>query len=163
MDACVAVHAYEGVVAREVLAMKGGGVHATTRSMAAAMWHRARPMIESDAVVTWAPTAKKRRRTRGYDQAEELARAFGREAGLAVHDLAKRVSPHAQHGAGRSDRARVGFDARPVFPLGNWPQIVVVDDVRTTGATFGAIARAIRDVGAEKIIGISYAATPARR
>ena len=143
--------------------MKASGRHAMSGAMAADMLARVEPFLNVETVLTWAPTGGQRRRRRGYDQAEELAREMASQSALPILGLLKRVTATAQHGADRARRESVEFVGRPVFSSAHWPQIVIVDDVRTTGATFGAAARAIRDVGGKKIIGIAYAATPSRR
>ena len=163
LDACLAAYSYESVVKHEVLAMKAAGRYAVIPSMAGEMFRILGAAISPDAIVTWAPTTRERRQRRGFDHAEELARAFGRFSGLPVARILRRVSRSAQHGSDRQGREAVRFSARPMFAGGEWPQIVIVDDVRTTGATFGAAARAIRDRGGREIIGIAYAATPDRR
>ncbi len=162
LNECLAVYAYESVVAHEVLAMKATGRTATISSMAAKMIEILAPSLRGvdRPLITWAPTSTQRRRQRGFDQAEELARAIGRQAGASVVSVLQRVSTSAQQGANRLDRSDVGFRSWNLFPDGEWPVVVVVDDVRTTGATLGAAARAIRDSGAKEIIGIAYAATP---
>ncbi len=163
LRACVAAFAYEGAVKHEVLSMKATGRFGAVPFMAKAMYSVIEPALYPDTLITWAPTSKRRAKQRGFDQAEELARCLARMSGLVAVRALDRVSAGAQHGADRVARSGVEFRARPLFGPGAWPEIVVVDDVRTTGATFGAAARAIRDKGGEKIIGIAYAATPERR
>ena len=163
LDACLAAFAYDGVVAHEVLSMKASGRFGALPFMAQAMYGVVKPSLRPDSLITWPPTSKRRAAHRGFDQAEELARALARQSGLVAARVLDRVSTAAQHGADLRGRSAVAFRARSLFAPGEWPPIVLVDDVRTTGATFGAAARAIRDKGGEKIIGIAYAATPQRR
>ena len=59
--------------------------------------------VEAD-VVTWVPTTAARRRARGFDQAELLARAVGRRSGVPVRSLLRRVDGEAQ--TGRDAKAR---------------------------------------------------------
>jgi predicted amidophosphoribosyltransferase len=163
LSACLAPFAYDGVVKHEVLSMKATGRFGTVPFMARAMYEEIRPMLHPDVLIMWPPTSKHRARERGFDQAEELARSLATISGcVAVRGLV-RLTQRAQHGNSLAHRSDVAFRARSLFSPGQWPDVLLVDDVRTTGATFGAAARAIRDKGGEKIIGIAYAATPHRR
>ncbi|MGI8730404.1 MAG: ComF family protein, partial [Solirubrobacteraceae bacterium] len=51
--------------------------------------------------------------------------------------------------------ARLGFAARGPAP----PQVVLVDDVHTTGATLSACASALRAAGARRVVAVTWART----
>ncbi len=111
-------------------------------------------------VVTWAPTSSRRRRQRGFDQAEEIARTVGRQLGVPTRRLLARPgSSTAQTGKNRSERLDgPEFIAKP----GLWGRnVVVVDDVVTTGATLLAAADALRQQGARDVTLAAVASTPA--
>lgn len=107
--------------------------------------------------VTWAPTSPQRRRSRGFDQAELLARSLGREAGLPVVGLLRRVDAAGQTGRSRSQRS-----CAPVFATRRTPPaaVLVVDDVITTGATLQAAAESLVGAGAEQVGAVVAGATP---
>ena len=109
------------------------------------------------AAVTWAPTSAQRRRRRGFDQAELLARALGREAGLPVVSLLRRVDAAGQTGRSRSQRYRA-----PVFAPRRPPPgaVLLVDDVITTGATLQAAATSLIRGGAQQVDAVVAGATP---
>ena len=81
--------------------------------------------------VTWVPVSAKRRRKRGYDQAELLARQTA--ALLGAYEA---VEPDA-------------FSGR---------RILLVDDVVTTGATASECSRVLRTAGAKDVVLAAFAA-----
>ncbi|CAB4323451.1 MAG: hypothetical protein F2520_05900 [Actinobacteria bacterium] len=129
-------------------------------------------MVPGDVVdelgcVSWAPTATRRRRERGFDQAQIMARIVGRELGLPTRRLLRRSSAAAQTGRTRTERL-----SGPVFTplrdrgsdshrrLTTPSSILIVDDVCTTGATLIAAARALAGSG-RAVHGLVIARTPA--
>ena len=85
-----AAFAYAGA-GRELLArLKYRNQRSSVRWLASAMVGALPAGLAVDAV-TWAPTSPQRRRSRGFDQAELLARSLGREAALPVVGLLRRV------------------------------------------------------------------------
>jgi len=104
-------------------------------------------------VVTWVPLASRRKAERGFDQARVLASSVGREIGVPVRGLLRRVvssGPQAKRDAdARREAMRGSFAirARAVVP----DRVLLVDDVLTTGATASACAEVLLEHGASQV------------
>jgi predicted amidophosphoribosyltransferase len=152
---CRAAVAYDAGAKGELVGLKNRGERARVTRWADEL-ARLVPPVEG-LVVTWAPTGDRRRRRRGFDQAELLARAVARRRGLPVVRLLRRLPGVAQAGRTASERR-----AGPVFVARRaWPgPVLVIDDVATTGATLSAAALALRGAGAEAVHGLVVARAP---
>jgi predicted amidophosphoribosyltransferase len=152
-----AVLAYAGDGRRLVHALKYRNGRAAARSLGAAMAELVG--VGQVDVVTWAPTAGARRRARGYDQAEVLARAVALYLGVPCRRLLRRIG-RAGPQTGRSRAERLG--AGPTFVAARSPKgrVLVVDDVVTTGSTLHAATVALLTAGATALRAVAAAATP---
>ena len=151
-----ALVSYEGVARELVAALKFRHARRLARPLAAGMAGLVPPGVAE--VVTWAPTSAARRRHRGYDQAELLARALAAELDLPCRSLLERRRRRPPDGsrprpaAGRAPRSGPGHRCRA--------RVLVVDDVTTTGATLLAAAAALQPAGAALVLPLAFAATP---
>ena len=104
------------------------------------------------------PLGAARHRARGYNQSERIAAALGARTGLPVRvDLLQRVretetqtalTPEARHA-----NVAGAFRAGAVQGL----QLVLVDDVFTTGATLAAAAAVLAEAGAKGVEAVTFA------
>jgi predicted amidophosphoribosyltransferase len=109
-------------------------------------------------IVTWAPTTAVRRRQRGFDQAELLARAVARRLGLPCRSLLARRPGPPQTGRALAER-RGGPGFRPRRAVSG-RSVLIVDDVVTSGSTAAAAAGALRSAGARSVVVLAAARTP---
>ena len=108
-------------------------------------------------VVVPVPTTRKRRRRRGYNQAEQLARAFAFRTGRrCLPLLVRRGESGTQTSLQPLERAanvagafELAGEARPHV---NTQHLLLVDDVMTTGATAAECARALVEQGGARCV-----------
>ncbi len=108
-------------------------------------------------LITWVPLSPERLKKRGYDQAMLLAMAAALELGdVAVETLRKVRDTGAQSGLGKDDSARqanVLGAYQVVDPeLAEGRQVLLIDDVITTGSTISECARTLRSAGAAGVV-----------
>ena len=108
-------------------------------------------------VVTWAPTTSRHQHERGMDHAELIARHVGVLLTLPTKRLLRRVNTISQTGLDRGERLiSPEFVARP---LGRYRNVLIIDDVVTTGATFRAATRALVAVGVQSVVCVAPSRT----
>lgn len=106
-------------------------------------------------IITWVPVSKKRRRKRGYDQAELLAKATANELGcIAVPVLEKFRDIPPQSGISDAARRRANvlgvYRMRPGADV-RGKHVLLIDDILTTGATLSEAARVLLEAGAGEV------------
>jgi ComF family protein len=157
---------YEGPARSMVRALKFRGALRLVEAMAAQMAANAPPELIAERSLVPVPLHPARRRRRGFNQGEELARALAGRLGLQVIDCLVRSGGGAlatQVGLGRDERlagleGSVRMRQGAPVPL----RALLVDDVVTTGATLAECARALAAAGVVDVAAVAYARTPGR-
>jgi ComF family protein len=111
-----------------------------------------------DGVVA-VPMHPRKLRRRGYNQAELLARRFARASrtpllAQALRKIRENDPQSTLHREERAANVRRAFAAGPAVARRN---LILVDDICTTGATLRACAKALRDEGAERVVALTVA------
>lgn len=100
------------------------------------------------------PMYDKKRRRRGYNQAQVLAEKLGEELTIPVdsESVARVLPTTPQKLKGRQDRRKNLKDAfRMKKVLNGIENVLVVDDIYTTGATVEKVAECLKKAGAKHI------------
>jgi competence protein ComFC len=169
LDSCRALLVYDGPARQLVTNLKYRNDRRVVSWLVEAMATLLEP--SPTAVVTWVPTTPERRRRRGFDQAGLLARGLARRWDVPCLDLLVRDPGPPQTGRSLSERQsgiavrlkpdRPRRQARQAgLPGVSGRQVVLVDDVVTTGATLRDAATVLRRGGASSVVGVALARTP---
>lgn len=109
-------------------------------------------------IIVPVPIHPERKKARGYNQAEEIARPIAALSGIRLSPelLVRRERTGPMKKLSRAERFSNMRNAIAVRPGAFVPdRVLVVDDIYTTGATVNAAAGALRDAGARQIYFLS--------
>lgn len=158
IDDGFAAVAYTGVARDLVAALKFSRLLVVADICSELLLGRAPTSLLVGTVVP-VPASRIRSVTRGFDPAEEIATRLARSTNLVCNPFALgRRDFRRQRGRGRHARL-----ARPPTISAHEPvqgEVLLVDDVSTTGATLNACARALRIAGATRVRALVFATVP---
>jgi len=155
----VAFHGrYEGELRNLILDFKFGGGLSQGRLLGrllAETWQRGGGEPGPAGLLVPVPLHPRRLAWRGFNQSLELAKVAGRLLHLAVAAEAmarvRHTTPQSQlPGPRRRENIQGAFVADPAVAAGQ--NIILVDDVMTTGATVETAARALSQAGAARVV-----------
>jgi ComF family protein len=119
------------------------------------------PPEPSDPLAIPVPTTPERRRIRGYNQASVLAEVVSKELGIPLVEGLSRAKGGTQVKAGpRERRKKVEGVFKVVFPARSrirGRDVILIDDVLTTGATASSAASALCENGACSVHLLTFA------
>ena len=148
---------YNAVSRALVLGLKSGGHTDGVARLATWMARAGDDLLVRDACLVPVPLHWRRRVQRRFNQSALLGRALAKRQGLRFcpHLLVRRRATPSQGGLGaRARRSNVAgaFMVPPRYRAGvKDAHIILVDDVRTTGATLDACARPLLAAGAARV------------
>lgn len=158
---CWSPLAYQAQVREAVQRYKFAPAPAYGRPFGLLMAQCARDQGVEAELVTWAPLSKKRRRKRGFDQGELLARTVGECLALPVLPMlekSRHTVPQSSlpDGAARRANALGAYSLLPGRRI-EGGRVLLVDDVVTSGATLSECARLLCQGGAKQVLCLTLA------
>lgn len=143
---------YEGVTKDIIHSIKYGRRRAYARECGAYL-ASALPFLQESVIVVPVPTASSRIRQRSFDQAVLMAQTLAGQRELQFKQPLVRMSQVDQVGKRRSERFEQIKNSMAVKDGLNLKgaEILLVDDVLTTGATLETAARLLRAAGAKHV------------
>ncbi len=119
--------------------------------------------VQTD-LVTCVPMSRKKRRIKGYDHAELIARELAKELGkpldckLLVHAQTG-TEQHSMNAKNRRAHANACFSCAEKHSDISGKTVLICDDIYTTGSTLNACALLLKGMGAKKVIAAAAATT----
>jgi ComF family protein len=160
LSAMRSVFTYRCAPRDAVLALKFHGLSALAPVMAQQMTGVLREWSPPVDVVVPVPLPWLRKRTRGYNQSGLLAAEIARSSGLRCEQRALRRKRHTAPQARQPDAAGRRANVGDAFAPGSRPvrgNVLLIDDVSTTGATLDACARFLLAGGAANVYALTFA------
>lgn len=161
LSLALAAFAYAGPMRRALAALKYSGASRLAPILARA----ALPALDTLTVISGpaalvpVPVHPERKRERGYNQAELIARELAKRRGFHVAPVLERRRPTTkQH---RLDRAARLANLRDAFAVATGLEapstVILVDDIITTTATLEACASVLKEAGTATVYGFAVA------
>lgn len=160
LDGLLSVCHYRGRARSAVLRMKKGGYAYAPEAFAVLMTELASELMGEVDLVTAVPCTFKRRLEIGFPHAEKLARDIARRSRKPYKTTARVTGEkREQKKLNREQRLE---NARRSYKIADkeyikGKNILIVDDVSTTGATLSAIAEQLKAKGAGKVFAVTFA------
>jgi len=159
---------YSGVVRKIIKAIKYRGSYDMVAELVG-IWNLQR--LDGEWIITAVPMWEPKRKLRGFNQAELIARMVAKRWGMEYRELLTRTrETMPMYGLKREERienvggafevnhkSQTRLAARQVLQFSNVQRIVLVDDVWTSGATMSECVRVLYQAGAGRVVMVSVA------
>lgn len=160
---CYAVTAYSGDVAASLKRFKFYGMQQYAGAYGRLIAMQLLRMKAEFDILSWVPISKKRRRKRGFDQSELLARTVANELGVSCERTLEKVRDNP------AQSLRKGAEARRANVINAYrsveaerfrnQRVLLIDDIMTTGATLSECSRILLTAGAASVLCATAAVT----
>ena len=157
-DRAYAVHRYSGLPAQLIAAFKFGGHRSLARPIAAAMAPAVAALAPPGAPLVPVPSQRKSVRRRGFAGASLIAVEIARASGRPVLSLLRAAPGRSQKTLRYEERRSNALSTIEVAGTPSVPrELILVDDIFTTGITAETCARRLLDAGAEHVFVLAFA------
>ena len=161
LEELVSIWEYEGLIKEIILKIKYYGAFEAINELVEKAFKIRKPYIPENTVITFVPMFKKKEKRRGFNQAEIIAKKVGEMTGSNVLSLLEKTKDTpSQTKLDKEERLKniMGSFKRKEGIICN-SNVLLVDDVWTSGATMKECARVLKKSGVKRIFGFTLART----
>ena len=159
-DRAYSVFSYEGAIQSAILSMKFNNRGCYAKIFARYLVFLAQKYNLEYDLVTFVPMSKKGLKTRRYNQSQLLAKYFcdilGQD-GLLTEAIVKIKETVAQEQLSKTERKTNLVGSYRINADVKGKRVLVIDDVKTTGATLNECGKVLKHAGATEVIAITVA------
>lgn len=150
IDDLIVSSTYSGIMRRLIIDFKFKGKLSYGEIISEIMTEKILEKNLKDQVITYVPMHRKKEGERGYNQSKILAGKIARNLDLSCLDVFEKViDTKFQVGLKKFDREE---NLRDAFEVKNYAEeIIIVDDVITTGATISELTKIAKKAGIKKV------------
>jgi ComF family protein len=156
-DRAAAIGPYDGALREIIHALKYQGRRSLARPLARLLRAQAAGLIADAVAAVPVPLHPARLRSRGFNQADDLARGLPLPVVAALRRHRATDDQVTLPAAERHRNVRGAFVATRHAGVLRGGIVVLVDDVSTTGATLDACARALKEAGVREVRALTAA------
>ena len=161
-DRSFSVYMYLESVALAVQRLKFNGEKFLAKNFASILAKKLEEISIDVDFITFVPSTAKRVKERGYNQAQEVAQELSKLVNIACLNVLTKTKETA-HQTQLNRKERLQNLIGSISVLDKWQvkgkNVLVIDDVFTTGSTLSACAKALKKAGAQKVYGLTLAKT----
>lgn len=154
-DRCYAACYYEGTARKGIISLKSDMGVNSAELFADIIYRKIQAFGIAYDLIVPVPMAKKKKVSRGYNQAEIFAKALGERLNVPVCSSAlikvqSEIEQHTLSSAERAENVKRQFSSNPKISLKN-KNIILCDDVMTTGSTINYCTNLLKEMGAKSV------------
>ncbi|NQS89840.1 ComF family protein [Patescibacteria group bacterium] len=164
LEELVSIWEYEGLIKDIILKIKYDGIFEAIDELVEMAFKAREPYVPEDTTITFVPMFKKKERERGFNQAELIAQKVGELLSLAKQPvevlslLEKIKDTPSQTELNKEERIKNVRDSfQRAEGVSCYNNVLLVDDIWTSGATMKECAKVLKRSGVEKIWGFTLA------
>ncbi len=164
LEELVSAWEYEGVIRDVIFKIKYDGMFDVIDELVGKAFEIREPYVPEDTIITFVPMFKKKEKRRGFNQAELIAKKVGEITGREVFPLIEKIKDTpSQTELDKEERLINVKDSfalfRPGLNKSLAENVLLIDDVWTSGATMGECCKILKKSGVKKVWGFTLART----